>query len=76
MILYPPRLTPETERLPRSFLFSPLFTNVVEGVFSEVRQLGVLGSSHSPGPIPLWVQERISSAARVYYPDLLDLLII
>jgi len=45
MILYPPRLTPETERLPRSFLFSPLFMNVVEEEFCELRESGVLGSS-------------------------------
>jgi hypothetical protein len=29
----------------------PLFTNVVEEVFSEVRLLHVLGMLHSPNPI-------------------------
>jgi hypothetical protein len=38
-----------------AFLFLPLFPNVVEGEFSEVRLIGLLGSS------PLWSFQKFAS---------------
>jgi hypothetical protein len=52
-----------------------LFTNVVEGEFCELRQWGVLGSAHSPGP-NTYARTGLRSTARGYYLDFPSSLII